>query len=143
MSRRLVLFVLAAAGLLVTLGACSARINSVIINRETGTRRFVVDNIFLAGDIRVLDVKEEEKEGALFVSVLVKNGWQMPIAGKMKVLFYDLNGVQYDDPWGWQPVMLESNQDQWLKFIAPKRPELVSKIKIMVRGIQKYSSSGY
>lgn len=121
--------------------ACSTTINSLWINRETESRRWVINNPVLASDIRVLDVKEEENDGALIVNVLLKNGWHMPIGGKVKMLFYDRNGVQIDDPWGWHQVMLESNQEQWVKFIAPKPADQISKMKLMIRGINRYSSS--
>ncbi len=121
--------------------ACSTTINSLWINRETESRRWVINNPVLASDIRVLDVKEEENDGALIVNVLLKNGWHMPIGGKVKMLFYDQNGVQIDDPWGWHQVMLESNQEQWVKFIAPKPADQISKMKLMIRGINRYSSS--
>ncbi|OYD14508.1 hypothetical protein CH330_08480 [candidate division WOR-3 bacterium JGI_Cruoil_03_51_56] len=131
---------LALLSALTILVGCSARINSVIINRNTGTRSWDVDNVFLSRDIRVLDVKEEVKDGVLFVNILIKNGWSMPIGGKLKVQFYDRNGVQLDDPWGWHQLMLESNQEQWFRFMAPKKANEISKMKIMVRGINKYSS---
>ncbi len=128
--------------ILIMLLACSSTINSLWINRETDTRRWVVNNPLLASDIRVLDVKEEESDGALIVNVLLKNGWRMPIGGKVKMLFYDKNGVQIDDPWGWHQIMLESNQEQWVKFIAPKPAAEISRMKLMIRGINRYSSSG-
>lgn len=134
---------MAVAGLalaILMLAACSARINSVTINRETGTRRWQVDNIFLANDIRVMDVQEEVKDGVLFVNVLLKNGWHMPIGGKLKVLFYDDGGVQLDDPWGWRQVNLESRQEEWFRFMAPKPSEQVERMKIMIRGINKPGS---
>ncbi len=121
--------------------ACATTINSLWINRETGAKRWVINNPVLASDIRVLDVKEEERDGNLIVSVLLKNGWHMPIGGKVKMLFYDQNGVQIDDPWGWHQVMLESNQEQWIKFIAPKPRDQISKMKLMIRGINRYSSA--
>ncbi|MEO0050843.1 MAG: DUF1425 domain-containing protein [candidate division WOR-3 bacterium] len=120
---------------------CAATVNSLWINRETETRRWVINNPVLASDIRVLNVKEEESDGALIVSVLLKNGWHMPIGGKVKMLFYDQNGVQLEDPWGWHQVNLESNQEQWVKFIAPRPSDEISKMKLMIRGINRYSSS--
>lgn len=130
-----------AAGLaLMALAACSARINSVTINRETGTRRWQVDNVFLASDIRVMDVQEEVKDEVLFVNVLLRNGWHMPIGGKVKVLFYDEGGVQLDDPWGWRQINLESRQEEWFRFMAPKKSEEISRMKIMIRGINKPGS---
>ncbi|MFO7639657.1 MAG: hypothetical protein R6X14_10265 [bacterium] len=122
------------AGLVLLLG-CSARINSVIIDRDAGTRRWDVDNIFLANDIKVLDVKEEVKEGALFVDILIRNGWAMPIGGKLKVQFYDRRGVELPDPWGWKPIQLESSQEQWFRAIAPRPADEISRMKIMTRGI--------
>lgn len=124
----------------VVLSMCAQTINSLWINRETKTRRWVINNPVLAGDIRVLDVKEEESDGALLVSVLLKNGWHMPIGAKVKMLFYNENGVQFDDPWGWHQVMLESNQEQWVKFVAPAPASRISRLKLMVRGINRYSS---
>ncbi len=126
---------------LILLLACSTTINSLWINRETASRRWVINKPVLASDIRVLDVKEEESDGALIVNVLLKNGWHMPIGGKVKMLFYDNNGVQIDDPWGWHQVLLESNQEQWVKFIAPKPADQISRMKLMLRGINRYSSA--
>lgn len=128
--------------LLVLPVACSTTINSLWVNRDTETRRWVINNPVLASDIRVLDVKEEESDGALIVSVLLKNGWHMPIGGKVKILFYDRKGVQLDDPWGWHQINLESNQEQWVKFVAPRPASEISKMKLMIRGINRYSSSG-
>ncbi len=125
---------------LMLLGACSARINSVIIERDSGARRWDVDNIFLSSDIRILDVKEELKDGVLFVNVLLKNGWGMPIGGKIKVLFYDTGGVQLDDAWGWRQINLESLQEEWFRFMAPKLADEISRMKIMIRGINKPGS---
>jgi hypothetical protein len=122
------------AGLVLLLG-CSARINSVMINRDAGTRRWDVDNIFLANDIKVLDVKEEVREGALFVDVLIRNGWAMPIGGKLKVQFYDRRGVELPDPWGWKQINLEASQEEWFRAIAPRPAEEISRMKIMTRGI--------
>lgn len=127
---------------LAVLLGCSARINSVIIDREAGTRRWDIDNVFLSNDIKILDIKEEEKNEALFVNILVKNGWGMRIGGLMKVQFYDQSGVQLDDPWGWHQLMLESSQEEWFRFMAPKKAEEISRIKVMVRGINKYSGAG-
>jgi len=119
---------------------CSARINSVMIDRETGSRRWDIDNVFLSNDIRILDIQEEEKDGQLFVNILLKNGWGMPIGGKLKVQFYDNNGVQLDDPWGWHQINLETLQEEWFRFIAPKPADQIGRMKVMVRGINKYSS---
>jgi hypothetical protein len=130
---------LALLGLAVLTG-CSARINSVTINRDSGTRRWQVDNIFLSNDIRVMDVKEEVKDDVLFVNVLLKNGWHMPIGGKIKVLFYGTSGVQLDDPWGWRQINLESRQEEWFRFMAPKKSDQISQLKIMIRGINKPGS---
>lgn len=129
------------AGGLLLVFACSTTINSLWINRETQSRRWVINNPVLASDIRVLNVKEEESDGALIVNVLLKNGWHMPIGGKVKMLFYDENGGQLDDPWGWHQINLESNQEQWVKFVAPKPAPEISKMKLMIRGINRYSSS--
>jgi uncharacterized protein YcfL len=129
------------AGLFLLFIACSATINSLWINRENETRRWVINNPVLASDIRVLDVKEEESNGALIVNVLLKNGWHMPIGGKVKMLFYDEKGVQLDDPWGWHQVNLESNQEQWVKFIAPRPSDRIFRMKLMIRGINRYSSA--
>lgn len=129
------------AGLFLLFIGCAATVNSLWINRETETRRWVINNPVLASDIRVLNVKEEESDGALIVSVLLKNGWHMPIGGKVKMLFYDQNGVQLEDPWGWHQVNLESNQEQWVKFIAPRPSDEISRMKLMIRGINRYSSS--
>lgn len=139
MASRYSLMTMTAAVLLL---GCSARINSVVINRHNDTKRWDIDNIFLSKDIEIRDVKEDVKDGMLFVNILVKNGWAMPIGGKLKVLFYDQNGVQLDDPWGWHQINLESSQEEWFKFMAPKKAEEISKMKIMVRGINRYSSAG-
>ncbi len=141
MKRDVVALSLAVVALALVAG-CYARINSVVVNRNTQTRSWDVDNILLAHDIRVLDVKEEVKDDLLYISVLVKNGWGAPLGGKLKVLFFDQSGVQLDDPWGWRQLMLESYQEQWFKFIAPGNADDVSRLKIMVRGINKYSTSG-
>lgn len=130
------------AGGLLFVFACSTTINSLWINRETETRRWVVNNPVLASDIRVLDVKEEESDGALIVNVLLKNGWHMPIGGKVKMLFYDKNGVQLDDPWGWHQINFEANQEQWVKFVAPRPAREISRMKLMIRGINRYSAAG-
>ncbi|HDR00289.1 MAG TPA: hypothetical protein ENN51_08420 [candidate division WOR-3 bacterium] len=122
------------AGLVLLLG-CSARINSVIIDRDAGTRRWDVDNIFLANDIKVLDVREEVKEGALFVDILIRNGWAMPIGGKLKVQFYDKRGVALPDAWGWKQINLESSQEEWFRAIAPRPADEIGRMKIMTRGI--------
>jgi uncharacterized protein YcfL len=119
------------------LAACSARIGPVNINRDTGTRRWQVDDIFLADDIRVMDVQEEVKDEVLFVNVLLKNGRQTPIGCKIRVLFYDAGGVQLDDPWGWRQISLESRQEEWFRFMAPRRSEEISRMKMMVRGINR------
>ncbi len=126
---------------LLLLTVCAQTINSLWINRETDSRRWVINNPVLASDIRVLDVREEESDGALVVSVLLKNGWHMPIGGKVKMLFYDEKGVQFDDPWGWHQVMLESNQEQWIKFVAPAPADRISRMKLMIRGINRYSAA--
>ncbi len=122
--------------------ACSARINSVIINRDAGTKRWDIDNVFLASDLKVLDIKEEVKDGMLYVNVQVRNGWAMPIGGLMKVQFYDNNGAQLEDPWGWHEIMMEASQAEWFRFMAPRPEEEIGRMKIMVRGINKWSSSG-
>lgn len=121
---------------------CSARINSVMIDRDAGTERWDIDNIFLSSDIRILDIKEEVKDEVLFVNILIKNGWGMRIGGKLKVQFYGTNGVQLDDPWGWHQINLESLQEEWFRFMAPRKADQIGRMKIMVRGINKYSSSG-
>jgi hypothetical protein len=127
---------------LAVLAGCSARINSVIINRDAGTRRWDIDNAFLSNDLKILDIKEEVKDGMLYVNVQVKNGWAMPIGGLMKVQFYGTNGVQLDDPWGWHEIMMEASQDEWFRFIAPRPEEEIGRMKIMVRGINRWASSG-
>ena len=139
--RRLLMMV---AGLALVAGlvmpGCAARINSVMIDRDAGSQRWDVDNVFLAHDIKVKEVKEEVKDGVLFVHVLLKSNWGMPIGGKLKVQFYDANGYQLDDPWGWKQIMLESLQEQWFKFMAPKPADQIGRMKVMVRGINRYST---
>jgi len=127
---------------LAVLAGCSARINSVIINRDSGSRRWDVDNVFLAGDLKILDIQEEVKDGMLYVNVNVRNGWAMPIGGLMKVQFYGTNGVQLDDPWGWHEIMMEASQSEWFRFIAPRPADEIGRMKIMVRGINKWSGAG-
>jgi len=124
----------------VTLIACAANINSLVINRDTGTKQWNIHNPILASDIKVLAVKEETKDGILFVNILLKNGWHMPIGGKLKVLFYDQNGVELADPWGWHQILLEAAQEQWFKFVAPEKAAEVSKIKLMLRGVNRYAA---
>ena len=51
----------------------------------------------------------------------------MPIGGKLKVQFYDTNGYQLDDPWGWKQIMLESLQEQWFKD-AMSDPDLLAAV---------------
>lgn len=137
--RRLLLVAVALAVLI----GCAARINSVMVDRDAGTRRWDVDNVFLARDIQVKEVKEEVTEdGVLFVHVLVRNGWGMPIGGKLKVQFYDNAGVQLEDPWGWHQIMLESFQEEWFRFVAPRPSDQIGRMKIMTRGINRYSGSG-
>ncbi|MFO7674802.1 MAG: hypothetical protein R6X12_00580 [bacterium] len=125
----------AVAGAVLVLAACSARINSVMINRDTDARRWDIDNVFLAHDIKVLDIREEVKEGVLFVDILIRNGWAMPIGGKLKVQFYDRRGVELPDPWGWKQINLESSQEEWFRAIAPRPADEISRMKIMTRGI--------
>lgn len=116
-----------------------ATINYVMINRESGETKWQIDNPLLARDIVIKDVKEITKNNILYVNILIKNGWYRPISGKIKVEFYDQSGIQLDNPWGWHPLLLESNQEEWFKFIAPKTEDQIMKIKVMIRGIGKYS----
>ncbi|GAI64458.1 unnamed protein product, partial [marine sediment metagenome] len=37
------------------------------------------------------------------------------------------------NPWGWHPLLLESHQEEWFKFIAPKTEDQITKIKVMIR----------
>ncbi len=110
-----------------------------MINRESGETKWQIDNPLLARDIVVKDVKEITKDNILYVNILIKNGWYRPISGKIKVEFYDQYGIQLDNPWGWHPLLLESHQEEWFKFIAPKTEDQITKIKVMIRGIGKYS----
>ncbi len=144
MKQRLVTLsgVLAILGIAILVG-CSARINSIMVDRNAGTKRWDIDNAFLANDIKVMEIKEEVKDDVLFVNVLIRNGWGMRIGGLLKVQFYGTNGVQLDDPWGWHQIMLESSQEEWFRFMAPKKADEIGKMKIMIRGINKYSSAGY
>jgi len=125
--------------LLCCLNCPRATINYALINRESGMTEWQIDNPLLAHDIVIKDVKETVKDNLLFVNILIENGWYRPINGKIKVAFYDASGVQLDNPWGWHPLLLESHQEEWFKFIAPKAEDHVTKIKVMVRGIGKYS----
>ncbi|MCK4307348.1 DUF1425 domain-containing protein [candidate division WOR-3 bacterium] len=131
------LFLIIGAGILVL--CCSSTINSLFVHRDMGTHEWQIDNPFLAKDIKVLGVKEVKEGSLLYVNVLLKNSWYKPITGKVKVEFYDRNGVQLENPWGWHPITLESHQEEWFKFMAPKIEKEISKIKIMIRGIGKAS----
>ena len=137
--KRLHLCILLGVSLVYLVGCPRATINYAIINRISGETRWQIDNPFLAHDIEIKDVKEVIKDDVLFVNILLKNGWYRPISVKIKVEFYDLNGIQIDNPWGWHQLLLESHQEEWFKFIAPKTEEQITKIKVMIRGIGKYS----
>ena len=117
---------------------CSSTINSVKITRQqnqpTGFK-WQVDNPFLADDIHVLEVKEIKKGSLLYVAVKLQNTWYNPISAKLKVEFYDKDGVALDNPWGWHPIILEAHQASWFKFMAPKQAKEISAVKIMIRGI--------
>ena len=117
-----------------------ATINYALIKRTTGETLWQIDNPFLAHDIEIKDGKETVKNDVLFVNILLKNNWYRPISGKVKVEFYDQDDIEVDNPWGWHPILLESHQEEWLTFIAPKTEQQITKIKIMIRGIGKYST---
>jgi len=114
-------------------------INYVMIYRNTNKAQWQIDNVLLAKDIQIKDVKEVIKNNILYVNILLKNGWYRPISGKIKVEFYDENGIQLENPWGWHPLLLESHQEEWFKFIAPQTAKSITKIKVMIQGIKQYS----
>jgi len=130
-------------GVVLILAGCAHTINSLYISKDTATHTWHIDNPFLAKDIKVLDVKEIKIGNMLYVNVLLKNMWYRPISAKIKVNFYDKNGVQLENPWGWRPIILEAHQEEWYKFMAPKEAKEISGIKIMIRGIGKASMPTY
>lgn len=114
-------------------------INSVVIHRGSGTEEWLIDNPFLTRDIKILEIKETKEGNLLFINVLIKNTWYRPIHAKIKVEFYDRKGIQIENPWGWHPLILETHQEEWFKFMAPLPEKEIGKIKIMLRGIGQVS----
>jgi hypothetical protein len=112
-----------------------ATINSLVISRDVGSREWHIDNPILAQDLEILDVKEVQEGDLLYVNVLLQNTLYRPKSAKVKVEFYDRDGVQLENPWGWRPIILESHQEEWYRFMAPKSAKEISAIKIMVRGV--------
>jgi len=112
---------------------CAHTINYVRIYR-TGEMQWQIDNPFLARDLKIEEVKEIQKGDLLYIAVRLHNTWFRPISGKIKAEFYDENGVQLENPWGWHPIILEAHQDEWIEFMAPRVSSKISSVKIMVRG---------
>lgn len=125
--------------LLLLINCPRATINYALIYRKTGEVQWQIDNFFLAKDIQIKDVNELIKDNILYINILIKNSWYRPISGKIKVEFYDVNGIQLDNPWGWHPLLLESHQEEWFKFIAPKTENQITKVKVMIRRLGIYS----
>lgn len=110
-------------------------VNYVTVNRITGSTEWSIDSPMLSKGIEILDIREKQEEEVLYVMILLKNGWYRPISGKLKLEYFDEDGIQIENPWGWHPINLESNQEEWFKFMAPRVSGNISEIKIMVRGI--------
>jgi len=137
--KKLILVIFWVTGLVFVLNCAQATINSVVISKVKGGSTWEIDNPLLANDIEIRDVKQVITNGNLFINILLKNSWYHPISGKIKLEFFGTNGVQFDDPWGWHTLLLESHQEEWFKFIAPRKGNQITKIKVMVRGIGEYS----
>mgnify|MGYP000207820528 CR=1 FL=1 len=120
--------------LILILGGCAHTINYVRIYRGSGVQ-WQIDNPFLAKDLKIEEVKEIQKGELLYIAVRLRNTWFRPISGKIKAEFYDENGIQLENPWGWHPILLEANQDEWIEFMAPRVASKISSVKIMIRGI--------
>jgi uncharacterized protein YcfL len=110
-------------------------INSVSINRESGQASWRINNVILQSSIEIKDIKFKGDGEILRLYVLLSNKKNSTIGTEIKVEFYDKDGFPYDNPWGWQPIMLEPKQDEWIKFVAPKKEDQIIKIKVMLQKV--------
>jgi len=117
--------------------SCAHTINSVTIYRHPSESlkkiEWKIDNPILANSVKIQSVKELRKGNLYYVAVQLKNTWYKPISAKLRVEFYDNNGVALENPWGWHPIIIEANQDAWFEFMAPKPLDEIGAVKVMIR----------
>jgi hypothetical protein len=123
------------------LSACSThRINVVTIDRASGTQDWIINNRILEGSVAVMEVKEfkVEREGELLnVFLLLRNKRGSMRGTQVKLDFFDQNGLPFDNAWGWKPVILEPDQEEWFKFLAPVSEDKIRFIKVSMKEVLK------
>ena len=77
---------------------------------------YLLDNQVLLENIKVID-----KNQGKFFNVELKNLMFFDLNIEAKMDFYDSDGVQIDNPWGYKPVKIENGQSVWISLAAPNK----------------------
>jgi len=80
-----------------------------------------IGDLFLDWQIEVQDIKIIESKNGKVFNIKIDNSVWFDMSIELKLDFYDSQGVQIDNPWGWRPITIEAAQFEWVKFIAPNK----------------------
>ena len=112
-------------------------INSIFIDKGGAQTQWIINNRILGSYIEIKEIKFRKDDEILKLYIQFYNKKNSPIGTEIKVEYFDKDGFPFDNLWGWQPIMLEPKQTEWLKFIAPIAEEQIGKVKIMMQKVTK------
>ncbi len=93
-----------------------------------------VGDVFLNAQITVTDIRFEKASDPPRTKVHLMNNTGHELVIEVKMDFYDESGVKIDNPWGWKPLTLESNLDEWVEFTAPNKNAASYRLAIQYAG---------
>lgn len=103
---------------LIILGGCSG-INTV--TSSNGMNYTKIGDPFLNEIVKVKNIKVTENKTSRIVNVQLQNLEFYEVHLEVKADFFDKNGIQIDNPWGYKPISIQGEQTAWVKFIAPSK----------------------
>jgi len=118
--------------IIIVFTSCQATMNTFSFSKNIDNGQWSIDNPILSLGLDVEDYKVEVNNENLIVNVMLRNKIYKPVVARIKVDFYDKQGVQLENPWGWKRIIVESHQSEWFKFIASKKATEVEFIKIKI-----------
>lgn len=119
------------------LSACSPhRINVLTIDRASGSQDWSIHNRILQSSVALIEVKEfkVQRDGELLnFLILIRNKRGSLRGTHIKLDFFDQNGIPFDNSWGWKPILIEPDQEEWFKFMAPVSEDKIRFIKVSMK----------
>jgi uncharacterized protein YcfL len=105
---------------LIILIASCASVNRVSVDANTNSQNSIqIGDVFLSEALKVKDlVVRRNSNGNMIVNVLFENQLYTKVNAQVKIEFFDEDGVKIDDPWGYKPLVIEGQQQEWIKSVS-------------------------